>query len=190
MNEPTLPRYQDLGRFTVPGGFRGKDIFRVQLWWIVQATIFRFSPKFLYSLRRGLLRMFGAKVGKGVLIRSSATVTYPWKLSIGDHSWVGDECVLYNLADITIGSNAVVSHRSYICTGFHHVDKPAFDIDGSPVVIEDEVWLANDVFVAPGVTIGRGAVVGARSSVFKDMPGGMICFGSPCTPHRNRPRGG
>ncbi len=105
---------------------------------------------------------------------------------IGDWSWIGDRVVLYSLGKIEIGSNVVVSQNSYLCAGTHDYTVPSFDISGPKVKIEDEVWLASDVFVGPGVTIGRGAVVGARSSVFHDLPPMMVCRGEPAVPIRER----
>ncbi len=112
--------------------------------------------------------------------------TYPWKVTIGDHAWVGDNVVLYSLGEIVIGANAVVSQNSYLCAGAHDYTRPDFPIFAKPVRIEAEAWLAADVFVAPGVTVGRGAVVGSRSSVFTDLPPMMVCFGSPAKPIRPR----
>jgi putative colanic acid biosynthesis acetyltransferase WcaF len=161
--------YQDLSRFTMPANFRGKPGWYVQLWWVVQALLFHPSPQILYGWRRFLLRCFGAKIGKGVIIRPTAQITYPWKLSIGDFSWIGDDVVLYNLGEITIGKNAVISQRSYICTGSHDYKKDTFDIFSKPIIIKDECWLATDVFVGPGVTIDTAMVIGARSSVYNDV---------------------
>lgn len=179
-------KYQDLSRHKVPSSFRGRNKFIVQLWWIVQSTLFACSPQFLYGWRRFLLRLFGAKIGTNVLIRPSAKFTYPWKVSIGDYSWVGDDCVFYSLGEIHVGSNVSIAHRDYFCTGLHDVTKITFDISQKPIIIEDECWIPNDVFVGPGVTIGRGAVVGARSTVLKDLPCGMICYGNPAKPIRPR----
>lgn len=177
---------QDLSRFRLPAGFRGRPAIAVQLWWLVQATLFHGSPQFTYGFRRWLLRCFGAKVGRGVVIRPSVTITYPWKVIIGDHAWVGDNVVLYSLGEIEIGANAVVSQSSYLCTGDHDYSQPDFPIHARKIAIGPEAWVASDVFVAPGVTIGQGAVIGARSSVFKDMPAGMVCFGYPCVPIKKR----
>ncbi|WP_022846327.1 putative colanic acid biosynthesis acetyltransferase [Desulfurobacterium sp. TC5-1] len=178
--------FQDLSKFKLPPNFRGKPSWFVQLWWIVQDTLFRWSPQFMYGWRRFLLRLFGAKVGKGVLIRPTAKITFPWKVKIGDYSWIGDEVVLYSLGEIEIGKNVVISQRSYICTGSHDYTKVDFPIFVKKIVIEDEVWLASDVFVAPGVRVGRGTVVGARSSVFSDLPPGKVCIGSPAKPVKDR----
>jgi putative colanic acid biosynthesis acetyltransferase WcaF len=178
--------YQKLNKFVLPVGFRGKGAITVQLWWIIQSTIFACSPQFTYKWRNFLLRQFGANIGKNVIIRPSVKITYPWKLTIGDNAWVGDNVDLYTLGEISIGKNVVVSQRAYLCTGSHKHTAEAFDIYAKPIIIEDEAWVATDVFIAPGITIGKGAVIGARSSVFKDMPAGMICIGNPAKPVKKR----
>jgi putative colanic acid biosynthesis acetyltransferase WcaF len=121
-----------------------------------------------------------------VLVRPTVNITYPWKVSIGDFSWIGDEVTLYSLGKIEIGSNAVVSQRSYLCTGSHDMEDPNFKITERPIVIEDEAWIATDVFVGPGVRVGRGAVVGVRSTVLNDVPPMVVCVGSPAKPIRPR----
>jgi putative colanic acid biosynthesis acetyltransferase WcaF len=171
--------FQDLASSRVPAGFRGRPAWFVQLWWFVQASLFAWSPQVLYSWRSWLLRLFGMKIGTNVKVRPTARVTYPWKVSIGDHSWIGDDVVLYSLGEIDIGANCVVSQRSYLCAATHNHQHPSFELIAGKITIEDEVWLAADVFVAPGRRVGRGTVVGARSNVFLDLAGGMICVGSP-----------
>jgi putative colanic acid biosynthesis acetyltransferase WcaF len=178
--------YQSLKTFILPSKFRGKGILFIQVWWIVQASLFAWSPQFAYPWRNFLLRLFGANIGRNVIIRPSVRITYPWKLTIGDYSWIGDNAELYTLGEITIGKNAVISQKSYLCTGSHDFQSGSFDIYQKPIVVEDEAWIATDVYVAPGVTIGKGAVIGARSSVFKNMPAGMICIGSPAKPIKQR----
>ena len=177
---------QDLSRFCLPEGFRGRSALVVQLWWLIQSTLFRWSPQFAYRFRASLLRLFGAQVGTKTVIRPSVTVTYPWKVSIGDHVWVGDDAVFYSLGDITIGSNSVVSQRSYLCAADHDYTQRDFPIRARPIVIEPQVWVAADVFVGPGVTVGEGSVIGARSTVLADMPAGMVCAGYPCKPIKAR----
>lgn len=184
MNERN--RYQDLASFRLPKDFRGRSAMIVQVWWVVQMTLFALSPQFMFGWRRFLLRLFGARVGEGVLVRPSVRITYPWKVSIGARSWLGDNAELYSLGEIEIGSDVVISQRSYLCSASHDYTKPTFDIFDEKIVVEDQVWLATDVYIAPGLTIGRGAVVGARSSVFQNMPAGMLCYGSPAKPVRPR----
>lgn len=178
--------FQKLNEFVLPNNFRGRQGWYVQMWWIIQTLFFRTSPQFMYGWRRFLLRSFGAKVGKGVIIRPSVHTQFPWKVSIGDYSWIGDDVVLYSLGEIVIGNNVVISQKSYLCTGSHDYQKVDFPIFAQKIILEDECWLATDVFVAPGITIGRGAVVGARSSVFKDLPDNMICIGNPAKPIKPR----
>jgi putative colanic acid biosynthesis acetyltransferase WcaF len=188
-NQPSnANRFQDLRNFKVPKGFRGRPEWYVQLWWLVQWFLFRPSPQVLYGWRRFLLRVFGAQISRNVLIRPTVMVTYPWKLRIGDYSWIGDDVVLYSLGEITIGAHTVISQRSYLCAGTHDYTAPGFDIASLPICIGDQAWIATDVFVAPGVNIGAGTVVGARSSVFTDLPEGMICYGNPATAIRPRPQ--
>jgi putative colanic acid biosynthesis acetyltransferase WcaF len=123
--------------------------------------------------------MFGARIGRGAIIRPSVRTPYPWKLTIGDHCHIGDDVHLYTYGEIEIGDCSVISQRSYLCTGFHDHTKPTFDLLSRGIVIEPEVWVATDVYVAPGVRVGYGSVIGARSSVFKDIPPGVIAVGTP-----------
>lgn len=179
-------KIQYLNLYRTPKDFRGKSKITVQLWWIVYAVFFKLSPQFMYGWRRFLLRCFGAQIGKNVIIRPSAQITYPWKVKIGDYSWIGDEVVLYSLGEIEIGSHAVISQRSYICTGTHDYNSEDFRIYAEKITIGDKCWLATDVYVAPSISIGEHTVVGARSSVFKDLPSGKICIGSPAVPIKDR----
>ncbi|HUA97004.1 MAG TPA: WcaF family extracellular polysaccharide biosynthesis acetyltransferase [Terracidiphilus sp.] len=179
-------QYQDLSRFRMPKDFRGRSPLTVQVWWILQDTLFRMSPQVCYGWRNFLLRLFGARIGKRVQIRSTARVTYPWKLTIGDYVWVGDDCVFYSLGEIVLGSHVAIAHDVYFCTGLHDYTKIDFPIGQKPICIEDEVWIPNDVFIGPGVTIGKGSIVGARSTVLDSLPPGMVCFGSPARPVRPR----
>lgn len=177
---------QRLNAFRLPAGFRARPAITVQLWWILQATLFACSPQFMYAWRRWLLRLFGARIGVGVLLRPSAKITFPWKVTIGNHAWIGDEVVLYSLGEIEIGDNSVVSQRSYLCAASHDYTQSDFPIYGKKISIGSQAWLATDVFVAPGVSIGEGAVVGARSSVFNDLPPMMVCMGCPAKPIKPR----
>lgn len=177
---------QDLRRFRMPADFRGRSAFQVQLWWIVQALLFHPSPQFMFGWRRWLLRLFGARIGQGVLIRPSVRITYPWRLEIGDNAWIGDFAELYTLDRITIGEDAVVSQFTKLVTGTHDFEKPTFDMSTKPIVIEKQAWVSANCFVAPGVTIRRGAVVLACSLVLKDVPELMVVAGQPAVVKRHR----
>lgn len=178
--------YQNLKEFKLPENFRGRPGWYVQLWWIVQALLFKTSPQFMYGWRRFLLRAFGAQIGVEVIIRPTAHTQFPWKVSIGDYSWIGDNVTLYSLGDIRIGKNVVVSQGTYLCTGSHDYQIETFPIYALPIILEDECWLATKVFIGPGVTIGKGTVVGACSSVFKSLPANKVCSGTPAKIIRDR----
>jgi putative colanic acid biosynthesis acetyltransferase WcaF len=174
-----IPMVQDLSRFRLPPGFRGRSALVVQLWWLVQGTLFAMSPQALYGWRNALLRLFGCKVGRDVIIRPSVRITYPWKVSIGDRSWIGDNAELYSLGEITIGTDAVVSQQAYLCTASHDHRAIGFDIYAKPIVIEDQAWVCTGVFVHPGVRIGKGAVIAARSVLKQDAEPFGIYSGFP-----------
>lgn len=178
--------YQDLSKFRVPPGFRGRSGFIVLLWQVTQATLFAMSPQPLYGWRRMLLRLFGASVGDRVLVRPTARITFPWKIEIGEYSWIGDHAELYSLDRIRIGRHTVVSQRSYLCTASHDEKDIAFSYKTGAIELQDQVWIASDVFIAPGVTIGRGAVIGARSAVFQSMPSDVVAYGAPAEVRRWR----
>ena len=178
--------YQKLNQFSLPEGFRGRSAFVVQLWWFVQSTLFAMSPQFMFGWRRFLLRTFGAEIGADVLIRSSVRVTYPWKVKIGNSVWIGDYAELYSLGEIEIGDDVVISQKVYLCAATHDYSKPTFDMSDKKITVQNQAWLAADVFVAPGVTIGKGSVIGARSTVLSDMPESMICYGYPAKPIKPR----
>jgi putative colanic acid biosynthesis acetyltransferase WcaF len=178
--------FVDLRKYDQSDFDRGRGGWYIFLWWFVQAIIFPLTLHNMSGTRCALLRLFGARIGKGVLIRPTARFTYPWKVTIGDYSWIGDDVVLYSLDEIKIGTHCVVSQKSYICTGSHDIKDPAFGLKTAEVAIGNGAWVATDCFVGPGVTIGANAVVGARSSVFTDMPQGQVCWGTPCRPRYAR----
>ena len=174
-----MGKIQDLSKFTIKAGSRGRNIFIVQLWYIINSTFFAMSPQVMNLRRIFLLRIFGAKIGSGVIIRSSAIITYPWKLNIGNNSWIGEDVTLYNLDNIIIGSDVVISQKSYLCTGSHDYSDANFPQTTKPIIVKDQVWVAADVFIFCGVELGEGCIVGCRSSVYTNIPDRKICFGNP-----------
>ncbi|MFD0671321.1 putative colanic acid biosynthesis acetyltransferase [Cohnella sp. GCM10027633] len=168
-----------LDEYDQNGFSRGRNGLFVLLWWFVQGTLFRFSLHPMYGWRRFVLRLFGANIGRKVLIRPSAKFTYPWKVKIGDYSWIGDNVEFYSLDTIIVGAHCVVSQKTYLCTGSHNIRDPRFGLITSPIRIEDGAWVASDVFVHPGVTIGEMAVVAARSTVLKNVAANEVHAGTP-----------
>ena len=138
------------------------------------------------SFKAAVLRWFGASVGSGVVIAPRVNIHMPWKLTIGDHSWIGEEVSLLSLEPIVIGSNVCISQRAFLCTGNHDYSSPTFDYMGAPITISDGAWIGAQSFVGPGVTVGVDAVVTAGSVVVSSLPDGMVCSGNPCEPVRER----
>jgi len=178
--------WMDLRQYDQSNFDRGRSGWMILLWWLVQAIVFPLTPHQLHAPRIALLRLFGAKIGKGVVIRPTARFTYPWKVEIGDYSWIGDDVVLYSLDYIHIGRHSVISQECYLCTGNHDFQNPTFSLITAPITIGNGAWVATDCFVGPGVEIGANTIVGARSSVFRSLPAGQVCWGSPCRPHHPR----
>lgn len=187
-DRPSLdePAWVDLRRYDQSDYDRGRPGWVVLVWWLVQAIVFPLSLHNANSIRASLLRLFGASIGKGVVIRPTARFTYPWKVTLGDYSWIGDNAVFYSLAPISLGRHCVVSQECYLCTGSHDIHDPEFGLQVAAIAIGNGAWIATDCFIAPGVYVGANAVIGTRSSVFSDMPAGYVCYGSPCRPQHPR----
>jgi putative colanic acid biosynthesis acetyltransferase WcaF len=160
-------------------------ILRV-IWGIIYLIFFRFSPKPLHSWRSFILRIFGAKIGKGVHVYPRVKIWAPWNLDIGDYTGVANEVILYSQGKITIGKRVVISQGAHLCTGSHDYEKASFPLFTKPINIKDDAWIAAEVFIHPGVTVNEGSIVGARSVVTKDLPEWMICSGFPCFPIKKR----
>lgn len=185
-NPQNTPSWVDLRRYDQSGFQRGRPAWFVMLWWLVQAIAFPLTPHPFNGLRRKLLRLFGGKIGAGVVIRPTARFTFPWKVEIGEYSWIGDDVVFYSLDQICIGQHCVISQKSYLCTGSHDPQDPAFRLVTGSIAIGNGVWVAADCFIAPGVQIGANALIAARSSVFENMPANFVCMGTPCRPRYPR----
>lgn len=169
---------------TSPHNLRNR-VMRV-LWGIVQATIFRFSPRPLHAWRNMLLQLFGADLHPSARVYPRATIWAPWNLSMGARATIADDVDCYCVERITLGERVVVSQYSYLCGATHDFELRHRPLIPMPITIGAGTWIAADVFVAPGVTIGEESVVGARSSVFNDLPAWKVCVGSPAKPVRDR----
>ncbi len=150
-----------------------------QLWQIVWLLLFRPSPRIAFGWRRWLLRLFGARVGQGVRVYSSVKVFYPAHLELGEAAILGPDVDCYCVALIRIGPHAMVSQYSYLCAASHDYTQPHLPLVTAPIVVAGSAWVCADCFVGPGVTVGEGAVVGARSTVFRDVPPWMVVAGNP-----------
>lgn len=160
---------RDLSAFRGGAGFTLQMKIRLGLWLFVQVTCFKTSV-FPSKFRSSLLRLFGASVGQGVLIRQGTRIHFPWNLEIGDHCWIGEEVWFINHEQISIGSNVCVSQRSIICSGGHNYQSVSLEYAHKPVIIKDGAWICLDAKVLPGVTIGECSVVSAGEIVRKSLP--------------------
>lgn len=165
---------RDLSGFTGAGYNVGRGKAWQAAWLTVSGTIFMrwWMPA---RLRAGILRFFGASIGDGVLIRHRVRVHWPWKLTVGANSWVGEGVWILNLEPITIGNNVCVSQDVLLCAGSHSRTSPTFEFENAPIFIADDVWLAARSTVLAGVSIGRGSVVGATTLITQDVaPNSLI----------------
>jgi len=156
------------------------------VWNVVQATLFRYSPRPMHEFRSILLRVFGAKIGRGVHVYPKAKIWGPWNLTIGDESGIADGVNLYSQGQIVLGTRVVVSQGAHLCAGTHDFEKNGFPLVTKPITVGSYAWIAAEAFIHPGINIGEGSVIGARSVVAKDMPPWTVCVGHPCAPIKPR----
>lgn len=152
---------------------KGRGFVHQVLWLAVSGLIFVrwWCPP---SLRVKILRAFGAEIGEGVYIKPRVRIHWPWRLSVGDHSWIGEDAWILNLVQVTIGRQSIISQSALLCSGSHDMHSPTFELDNAPIVIGDGTWIAARATVLRGVTVGDNAVVGAGALVAKDVPDGEI----------------
>ena len=156
------------------------------LWGAVWVILFRPSPRVLHRWRNLLLRLFGAKVHHTARVYPRARIWAPWNLTMSPHACIADDVEVYCVAPVSIGQGSTVSQYCYLCAASHDFEQVNHPLTSAPITIGDHCWLAADVFVGPGVTIADGTVVGARSSVFNDLPGWSVAIGTPAAVIRAR----
>ena len=155
---------------------------------MISLLLFRFSPQPFHRWRAMILRCCGAKLGTGCHVYPGVKIWAPWNLECGDEAGIASGVTLYSQGRITIGKRAVISQGAHLCAGTHDFNHPGFPLVTKPIVIGDHAWIAAEAFIHAGVTIGEGAVIGARAVVTKDMPAWMVCAGNPCRPIKERMR--
>ncbi|MDR2408412.1 MAG: putative colanic acid biosynthesis acetyltransferase [Bacteroidales bacterium] len=166
----------NLSRYSEPKPYYLKYI----IWRLINATLFRCMVGVFFRYPRNmLLRLFGANICLKSLIYPSCKIWAPWNLELGKYSCVGPNTELYNKAPIIIKSHCVISQGAYLCTASHDITKSQHPLVIAPIIIEDKSWIAADAFIGMGVTIGEGAVVGARAAVFKDVEPWTVVGGNP-----------
>jgi putative colanic acid biosynthesis acetyltransferase WcaF len=163
----------------------GNPVKRV-LWFYVNAVFLKASLLPVSSFKVFLLKLFGAKVGKGVIIKPGVNVKYPWHLVIGDHTWIGENVWIDCLVPITIGNNVCVSQGALLLTGNHDYKKTSFDLITKEIVLEDGVWIGACAVVNSGVVAASHAVLTSGSVANKNLHAYSIYQGNPAIKIRSR----
>lgn len=169
----------DLSQYSVAHFDRGASRLMEAAWVFVKCLFFQTPWPWPSALRVFFLRLFGAKIGAGVVIRANVNITFPWRLSVGDHVWIGEEVTILSLAPVSIESNVCISQRAYLCTGSHDFRSSTFDLQTKPVTLRSGCWVAALAFIGPGVEIGAGSVVSAGSVVLENVPERSLVKGNP-----------
>ena len=165
---------RDLSRFTGAGYDVGRGVTWRIAWLLVSGTAFMrwWMPA---RTRVAILRAFGATIGEGVLIRHRVRIHWPWKLTVGDDSWIGEGAWLLNLEPISIGRSVCISQEALVCTGSHDRRSPTFEFDNAPITIEDGCWIATRTTILRGVTVGSRSTIAAGAVVAHDIqPDSMV----------------
>jgi len=157
------------------------------IWGVIWLIFARPIPRMmLNSWKIALLRAFGAKIHSKAIVYSSARIYMPWKLEMAAFAVLAAEVDCYNVAKITIGAYSIISQKTYLCAASHDITKINMPLIAAPIDIKDQVWISADAYIGMGVTIGQGAIVGARASVFKDVKPWTIVGGNPAKFIKNR----
>lgn len=175
----------DLSRYSGKDYYPGNFIKR-GLWYSVNCLFFDTKLPFPSFLKVELLRFFGAKIGKKVVIKPCVNIKYPWLLKIGDYSWIGENVWIDNLAKVTIGNNVCISQGALLLTGNHNYKKETFDLMLGEIKIEDSVWICAKAVVCPAVTCKENSVLGVGSVATRDLKKGSVYRGNPAKAKRER----
>ena len=158
-------------------------------WFFLGMPLLRCSLIPSSAFRKSLLRLFGAKIGEGAVIKSGVRVKFPWKLKMGNHCWIGEDCWIDNLAPVVLGDHVCLSQNVYLCTGSHDWTDPRFHLITRAIRIDNGAWIAARVSVGPGATVGNHAVAGFGSVVTGYIPPYEIHGGNPAVFIRRRKLG-
>jgi putative colanic acid biosynthesis acetyltransferase WcaF len=184
--KPSAVGHVDLSRFDNSWYAPGRSIPVRLLWMSFSAAFFLTWVPWPNALKRSLLRLFGARVGRGVIIKPRVNVKYPWHVEIGDFAWIGEATWLDSLAPIRIGSHACLSQGCVIETGNHDWSLPTFDLKVGPVVVEDGAWVAVGSLLLPGSRLASHAILGAGSVLVGDTEPYWIYVGVPARKVKER----
>ena len=176
----------DLSNYPTGAWSSNVSIVKRTLWFFANSIFMQSSFFPMMGFKIWMLRKFGAKIGKGVFIKPSVNIKYPWNLEIGDYSWIGENVWIDNLAKVKIGSNVCISQGAMLLCGNHNYKKPTFDLMVGEITLEDGSWVGAQSVVCPGVTLHTHAVLGVGSVAHHDLDAYGIYQGNPARKVRER----
>lgn len=158
----------------------------VRALWEISQPLFRFSPRIAWGWRNALLRLFGARIGRGVHVHPSVRITIPWNLAVADFTAIGDDVRVYNLGEVSIGASATISQGAHLCAGTHDYRRGDLPLVKARIGVGDGAWICADAFIGPDVQVGDYAIVAARAVAVKDVAPWTVVAGNPARPVRTR----
>lgn len=164
----------------------GASTLKIVAWYYVSTLFFRSGLIPFSSVLVFLLKLFGCKAGKDLRIKPFVNIKYPWRLTIGDHAWIGEGCTIENLAQVTLGNNVCLSQRSMLVTGNHDYKKTTFDLIVKPIIIEDGAWVGANAIVCPGVVVATHAVLTVGAVAHNNIDPYAVYKGNPAMKTRDR----
>lgn len=176
----------DLSTFSTDNFDKGASKIKIIAWYFINAWLVRASWNPCMSIKIVFLKVFGAKIGKGLVIKNNVNIKFPWKLTIGNNVWLGENAWIDNLDKVKIGNNVCISQGALLLTGNHDYTLPTFDYRNAPIIIEDGAWIGAKTIVCPGVKVKSHAILTVGSIATKDMEAYSIYQGNPAQKVRMR----
>jgi putative colanic acid biosynthesis acetyltransferase WcaF len=176
----------DLAAFQNEDFDPGAGILKRLAWFLINSLFFKTGWHFGSGVKSRLLRLFGARVGKGVVIKPSVNVKYPWNLELGNNCWIGEKVWIDNLVKVRIGNNVCISQGAMLLCGNHNYKKSSFDLITGEIILENGCWIGAKSIVGPGVTVFSHAILTLGSVCTSDLKAYTIYRGNPAVPVRVR----
>ncbi len=175
----------DLSKFHV-GDYRGGSAFKTTIWYLINYYIFDTAFPWPYGVKSWLLKLFGARIGSGLVIKTNVRIKYPWRLTIGDHCWIGESVWIDNLAAVNIGNSVALSQGAMLLTGNHDYSASDFRYRLGEITLHDGVWIGAKAIVCPGVTCHSHAILTVNSVANRNLEPFGIYAGNPAVRVRTR----
>lgn|SRR5574344_330487 len=176
----------NLNKFSSGYFYKGAGVLKRALWYYVNALFVRASWNPFMNIKVFFLRAFGAKIGKGIILKNDVIIKFPWKLVIGDNVWIGENVWIDNLDKVEIGSNVCISQGALLLTGNHDYKDSSMPYRNAPIILENGCWIGAKSIVCAGVTVHKNAILTVGSMASKDLDTNGIYQGVPAIKIRER----